>query len=191
MRGREIGVDDGRRCPLIFAELGQNAMRGGDGQAERVAWPLRHAAPSPGCAKEKSNEMATASAPLARTCFHQRFQLFLCRRAKDLSLGAHPLRHAEAQPLGNQAFGHWREPVIETASCLASDGDGVFEACRSDKGDARPFAFKHRIGPDGGPVAHLDGSGRVQSAPVPPALPAEGSAGVEKSLKTRICPASR
>ena len=67
---REIGVDHGGRCALVFAELGQNAMRGGDGQAQAAECRFGTRVRSPGSRRKRA-----ARWPLPRLRCRERHSL--------------------------------------------------------------------------------------------------------------------
>jgi hypothetical protein len=76
-------------------------------------------------------------------------------RFERLAFCADAFLYPEAKIGGNEAVGRGLKPVIEPGARLAPDGDGVFKAGDSHKGNPRAFALQHAVGADGGAVAHV------------------------------------
>ena len=57
--------------------------------------------------------------------------------------------------LGTSGSTAVEEEVVELGAGLAADLDGVFESGGGDQSGARAFAFKQRVGADGGAVSRI------------------------------------
>jgi len=130
-------------------------VRGGDGQAEATqrrfdaAFRLRV---REGKEQRDGDGLGSAAACL----IHERVQLLFGRRAKDFSFGSYAFGHAETQVARHKAHRQGREPVVQTAACLAAGGDGVLKAGRGHKGDTRSLALEHGVGSDGRTVTDVE-----------------------------------
>src|SRR5271155_302138 len=105
----QISVDYGCRCTLVFAELGQYTVRGGNGQTERAQGcfeTLLGCWIGEGEEKRDGDGFCAAGAYL----FDQRMQLFFRGLAQDAAFGADALGNSEAKFARDNADGYWREP---------------------------------------------------------------------------------
>ena len=131
-------------------------VRGGEWDAE-LAEGRRNALLGLGAREGEEQRDGYRFCAAGANLFDKRGKLFFRRGAKDLGFGGDALGDAKAEFSRDQGLGEGREPIVEFCAGLATDGDGVFEACGSDEGDVRAFAFEHGVGADGGSVADVDG----------------------------------
>src|ERR1700679_2570509 len=137
----KISVGDDGRGALIFAKLGQNAMRDGDRNTDLLKrlgdGPLIDRIGKGEKQRDRDGLGARGPNSLRELGEGERVGRF-----EKLAFCTDAFLYPETKIGGNEAIGRGLKPVIEPGARLTTDGDGVFKAGGSHKGNPRALALE-------------------------------------------------
>ena len=196
----DIGVDDGRRDPLVLLDLRQHLRGQRDVDAGQFSFDRR-----------LGRELVPRVAVGVQVADRDRLDLFpfqhvdgaierhRIERRLDPAVGAQPLAHAEPQLARNQLFGRRQAQIVAVVLQPLAHLDHVAMAFGRQQPDPRPLVFEQRIGRDRRPMNDPLGLGqqrreldpeRFRQQLSPSRTPIEGSSGVEGTLARVALPKS-
>ena len=144
---QHIGVGDGGRGALVFADLGTDLARQRDGDARQFLGQDRADTALMGLVGEAVQEADRDRLDLLRLQFGgDAAHGCLVERQQHGAVGCHALRHAEAQVARYQRLRPLHVDVVLLEAVLPRHLDGIAEALRRDQRRARTLALDQRIG---------------------------------------------